>query len=252
MSRSSVPTESPSLPASVFSLPTPSEEIQRVQRSLDTLIHRASHDLKGPLASISGLAQIAVSSDQLQEVRGYLDMIHRLSNKLMIVLEELVEVNHMQAVPVAPRWVNLREMLEDCLAAFSEWPEARDISLLVDAPPCKAFVDAHRLRSMLHHLLTNSILYHDPNKSQRWIRLGLQRDDKGVSISVQDNGRGMSPRFLAQAFDMFSRADASSKGSGLGLYLAKEAAITMGAALWLESELGKGTSAFIRLEKHGD
>ncbi len=225
-----------------------------VQTAFETLIHRIHHDLNGPLASIAGLAQIARLEPELPAVLNHLDTIHRLSNKLTGILEELLEVNHIHSEPPRPHWVDVSQELDLAISGFSEWPEARGIDIQLEGAPVMLFVDPNRLRSALSHLLSNAIIHHDEHKSERWIRVRFEEEDQQLRIEVEDNGKGIEEEFLNRVFEMFSVGEQKSGGSGLGLYLAKEAINSMGGTLQLKSERGKGTKAtmYFPLEKHSE
>lgn len=211
------------------------------QKAFETLIHRIHHDLNGPLASIAGLAQIARLEPELPAVLNHLDTIHRLSNKLTGILEELLEVNHIHSEAPRPHWVDVSQELDLAISGFSEWPESRGIDIQLEGVPVMLFVDPNRLRSALSHLLSNAIIHHDEHKSERWIRVRFEEEGEQVRIEVEDNGKGIEKEFLNRVFEMFSVGEQKSGGSGLGLYLTKEAVGSMGGVLQVESERGVGT-----------
>lgn len=215
------------------------------QQAFETLIHRIHHDLNGPLASIAGLVQIARMEQDLPAVINHLDTIHKLSNKLTGILEELLEVNHIHSEPPRPHWVDIEQEVELVVSGFSEWPEAREVELQVEGAPCSLYTDPNRLRSVLGHLISNSIIHHDPKKTDQWVSVRTINEDGHFKIEVRDNGKGIDAEFLAKVFDMFSIGEQNGGGSGLGLYLAKEAVSSMGGTLIIESERGIGTKATI-------
>lgn len=222
------------------------------QKAFETLIHRIHHDLNGPLASISGLAQIARMEQELPAVLNHLDTIHRLSNKLTGILEELLEVNHIHSEAPRPHWIEVAQELDLAVSGFSEWPEARGINITLEGTSCALYVDPNRLRSALSHLLSNAIIHHDVNKSERWIQVRFTEEDDQMKIEVVDNGKGIEKEFLDRVFDMFAVGEQKSGGSGLGLYLTKEVVGSMGGQLQIESERGRGTIAtiYFPIEKH--
>lgn len=222
-----------------------------LQRSLEQLIHKTAHDLTAPLASISGLAQIARLSTSAEEVNHYLDLIQGQSNKLMGLLAELVEVGQLQSRPPVAVPLDVKACLEDALASVSEWPETRGLDLELQAEPIETFLDAPRLRSMVQHLLANAIHFQDPSKPRRWVKIMAAVADGVIRLEVKDNGKGMAESFLPTAFDLFSRGDLHTSGSGLGLYLVKEAARSMGATIQLESLPGKGTRVILSIPYPG-
>lgn len=224
------------------------------QKAFETLIHRIHHDLNGPLASISGLAQIARMEPELPAVLNHLDTIHKLSNKLTGILEELLEVNHIHSEAPRPHWIEVAQELDLAVSGFSEWPEARGINITLKGTSCSLFADPNRLRSALCHLLSNAIIHHDVTKPERWIQVRFGEEDGQMKVEVVDNGKGIEKEFLHRVFEMFSVGEQKSGGSGLGLYLTKEVIGSMGGMLEIESERGIGTKAtmYFPLGKHSE
>lgn len=225
--------------------PAQSHSSAASQDAFDTLIHRIHHDLNGPLASIAGLVQIARMEKDLPAVIDHLDTIHRLSNKLTGILEELLEVNQLHSERPRPHWIDIEQELELVVSGYSEWPEARDITLTVESDHCSFFTDPNRLRSALNHLVSNAIIHHDPEKSKKWISVHSASAAGQLRIEILDNGKGIEEQFLPKVFDMFSIGEHQGRGSGLGLYLAKEAINSMGGTLEIQSDRGRGTKATI-------
>lgn len=219
---------------------------QQADHAFETLIHRIHHDLNGPLASIAGLVQIARMETDLPSVFSHLDNIHRLSNKLTRILEELMQISHLHAGDPLLHEMVLAEEIQTVISGFSEWPEARAIRLNADLQKIYLSSDPIRLRNVLSHILSNSIHHHDPSKSEQWINISTGQNGDHVEIHVVDNGKGIDPEFLGKVFDMFS-VGGNHKGSGLGLYLAKTAVRSLGGEIQIESEAGTGTHVMIRI-----
>ena len=223
-----------------------------MQHALNTLIERIHHDLNGPLMSISGLTQVARLTDRPEEIHGYLDNIQNLAHKLSGILEQLVEVSYIHQEPPNLHELDLGDEIELVVSGFSEWPQSRTIDIDMLTMPRLVQLDPNRLRAVLSHVLSNAIIHHDPLKEQQWIRVIQETGPEADVIRVLDNGRGMPEVLTQKAFEMFVTGESAEKGSGLGLYLAREAARSMGGDIWLHSEPGKGTQVTIQfpLAKH--
>lgn len=230
--------------ASTHTEPSGPPSDHQPDRAFETLIHRIHHDLNGPLASIAGLVQIARMESELPEVFSHLDNIHKLSNKLTGILEELMQISHLHGEEPNFHEVSLEEEIQTVVSGFSEWPEARGITLTVDTEEIQMVTDPNRLRNVLSHLVANSIHHHDASKSDQWIRISTRVSEEQVIITVMDNGEGIDPAFLGKVFDMFS-VGGNHGGSGLGLYLAKVAIHSLGGEIRIESEKGLGTEVNI-------
>lgn len=89
--------------------------------------------------------------------------------------------------------------------------------------------------------------YHDPGKEEQYIRLHYQANGRVLSIKVEDNGQGIPKEYHTRVFEMFFRANETSKGSGLGLYIVKEVMIKLAGSIQLDSTPGIGTVITIKL-----
>lgn len=224
--------------------PSDTHRDSQPDRAFETLIHRIHHDLNGPLASIAGLVQIARMESELPAVFSHLDNIHKLSNKLTGILEELMQISHLHGDTPSFHEVSLEEEIQTVVSGFSEWPEARGIELTMDTEDVHFVSDPNRLRNVLAHLVANSIHHHDSSKTNQWISISTRKQDDTITICVKDNGQGIDPAFLGKVFDMFS-VGGNHGGSGLGLYLAKVAIQSLGGEIRILSEKGEGTEVNI-------
>jgi len=104
-----------------------------------------------------------------------------------------------------------------------------------------------RLDIILTNLLSNAIKYADLKKEQPYIEIDIQCSILETQIRVRDNGEGIPDNALTKIFDMFYRASEKGTGSGLGLYIVKEAIQKLGGTIQVSSEQGKGTVFDVRI-----
>jgi signal transduction histidine kinase len=95
--------------------------------------------------------------------------------------------------------------------------------------------------------MSNAIRYHDQSKERQFIRLSCETKDKVFYLRVEDNGQGIAREYHTRIFDMFFRANEQSKGSGLGLYIVKEALMKLSGTIQLESDPGIGSTFIVKL-----
>ena len=101
--------------------------------------------------------------------------------------------------------------------------------------------DKIRLKSVMSNLIGNAIKYHDFTKAEKFIKVSAEKANGHWIIAVEDNGLGIAQEHLTKVFDMFYRASADSKGSGLGLFIARETVDKLGGKIHVDSILGKGS-----------
>ena len=120
-----------------------------------------------------------------------------------------------------------------------------DLQVDIDEDVPALWVDRDRLRQVLLNLLTNA-LHHTPAGGR--VGLRAHRQDGGVRLVVSDTGPGIGPEEIPRVFDRYYRAPAQDPGGvGLGLAIAKAYVEAHGGTIWVESELGRGTSFYVEL-----
>ena len=108
-------------------------------------------------------------------------------------------------------------------------------------------IDKTRLQIVLFNLMSNAIQYRNPQIQNPYIRIDSKCFDDRLWLQIEDNGIGIDQLYQAKVFDMFYRASENSKGSGLGLYIVKEAVEKLSGTIVLHSVLGEGTQFTLEL-----
>jgi signal transduction histidine kinase len=142
------------------------------------------------------------------------------------------------------RRLPLRALVEETVAELRGFAEEKQVRIEVQDMIPDVQVDATRVELALVNLIGNAVKYSDPGEDDRWVRLGVQRDESGQwRISVSDNGLGIPQEHQDAVFDQFVRAHPEiADGTGLGLAIAREAVEQAGGRIWLESRHGIGTT----------
>jgi len=109
------------------------------------------------------------------------------------------------------------------------------------------FTAPSRVDIVLSNLISNAVKYADLRKDDPYLEVRITSDDKGAELRVTDNGEGIPTDAKPKIFDMFYRATANGSGSGLGLYIVKEAVQKLGGTISVHSEYGKGTEFVVSI-----
>ncbi|NOS79053.1 MAG: HAMP domain-containing histidine kinase [Nitrospira sp.] len=241
---------------------TRTEELQRANQELlkldrlkTILVSNASHELRTPLTSIKihvknlldGVTG-ALGTDQLQA----LGRAHENIERLRTLIDDLLDLSRLQAVGVELTWdeVQLDTLLRDIvegLRYFSEQKQlAVDIAFSGRLKPISG--DRDKLRRALTNVIHNAMKFTPRGKR---IRIDAhQLTDESVLVSVEDSGCGIAQEELDKVFLPFFRSPHTStttRGSGLGLSIAKELIALHHGTIWAESTAGQGSRFFIRL-----
>ncbi|HLI52630.1 MAG TPA: ATP-binding protein, partial [Thermomicrobiaceae bacterium] len=229
---------------------------EEAARSREEFLSIASHELRNPIATISGTVQLLRRARALgrltdQRLDTYLESLDRVSSHLVTLTNDLLDVSRFQrgALPLRPALVDVAELLHD-IVQRCEWPDHRVI-LRADDGPLMAVIDVDRVRQVISNLLSNAVKY-SPAADQ--VRVRLERDGDGILIEVADDGIGL-PRGAAESiFTPFQRAPNADRagipGLGLGLFIARRIAEQHGGRLWASSGgEGHGTTMSLWLPR---
>lgn len=225
------------------------EELMQKIREMDAFIYRASHDLRGPLASISGLAMIGKNELNNELADFYFNKIHDSINRLDSIIQELSDIARVTQAQLSPSEINLQKEVEDILESLNSLPNFSNINFIKQVTIPTFLCDKILLIIILQNLIINSINYSDASKEHQFIKISAKEYEKDIMIIVEDNGIGMAVDIQHRVFDMFYRGTTVSKGSGLGMYIVKNAVKKLKGVISLKSEEGVGTAVSIQLPK---
>jgi PAS domain S-box-containing protein len=224
-------------------------ERRAVERLQQEFIVMVTHDLKTPLTSIKGLAQLMRRRGAYSEPQ--VDAIVAQSNHLERLINDLLDVARLEAgrLELQRRPVDLVELAR--ASAVQAQATSRAHHIAVEAPQQTITIsgDIDRLRQVLQNLLANAIKY-SPDGGDVVLRVAAQ--DGEAVISVTDRGLGIPAESLPRLFSRFHRAEATlnaGEGLGLGLYIARSLVEAHGGRIWAESEPGAGSTFLIVLPR---
>jgi signal transduction histidine kinase len=172
------------------------------------------------------------------------DRIHSLDN----FIKDITDYSRNNRLAINNESVKLVDLAEEVWESLKFSPEAVRIVFKIDIPEeISIHSDKNRLKVIISNLIANAIRYHDDKKDQQYIRLHAEVREKVFHLTVEDNGQGIDREYHSRIFEMFYRANEQSKGSGLGLYIVKEALMKLSGTIHLESAPGIGSTFTIRL-----
>ncbi len=218
-------------------------QLELANRELDRFVYSVSHDLSAPLKSILGLVAINRLATSASEASEAVNKIETSVVRLESLIREILDFSYNKRQELRIEQIRLRNLCTEILEglAYMEGYENVRIDVETDGAD-EIYNDKARLRLILSNLLANAILFqkkapdHEP-----FVRITARRENEFVLISIEDNGEGIKPGLQQKIFNMFYRGTITSKGSGLGLYIAREAAERISSRIFVESEYGKGS-----------
>ncbi len=223
-------------------------ELRKLNEELDRFVYSASHDLRAPLSSVLGLVEIARLETTLEAKQQCLDMINTSVKKLDGFINDIIDYSRNQRIDIKPELLDLQTEVDDALSELKYLDKENKIEKTVEVDgEGKLISDGRRLNIILKNIISNAVRYHNLAQSNPYIKIKISSNSHSSLISIADNGIGIDNSHLENIFKMFYRADESSKGSGLGLYIVKETIDKMGGTVEVHSQLNSGTTFTIKL-----
>jgi signal transduction histidine kinase len=219
----------------------------------DTFISVASHELRTPLTSIIGYTDLLLHRDPPSATRKrWLKNVLDNSQRVNAMVDDLLNVSRIQSgkVSIKLERVRLSSVLEETLSLARESTNKHEFVVDIESNIPDVFVDRDKLSHVVGNILSNAVKY-SPNGGHITLSAQNDRERHRVVVSIADEGIGISPADKDLLFTTFHRIQRPEtqgiRGSGLGLYIAKEWMEAMGGEIWLESELNKGSTFFVAI-----
>jgi signal transduction histidine kinase len=210
---------------------------------LDRFVYSTSHDLRAPLASISGLIELTNKTNEPTEMRMYLGLMQNRIKSLESFIGDITDFSRNSRHRVIKEEVNLAAIAADVWESLRYAPETNGISFDIDIPEgLLVNTDKKRIQIILSNLVSNAVRYHDNRKEDKYIKVSYKATAQSFSITVEDNGQGIAPEYQMKIFEMFFRGNESSKGTGLGLYIVQETLQKLSGSVKLQSAPNAGSS----------
>lgn len=219
-------------------------ELEEKNSQLDSFVYKASHDIKGPLRSLMGLTKVGlVDFASMPEVAVYFQHIMKTSTKLDIILEDLLTVTKLKTSQLQKSKIDLHAMMKEILDNFNHLNGFSRLNISIDIQGNHVLIsDEKVLYSILQNLTENAIKYQDEHQSHPWLKVSIQITETESVFIFEDNGAGISEAHLSKIFDMFYKVNDKSIGSGLGLYILKQAVQKLKGTVKVKSIQGEGTT----------
>jgi len=210
-----------------------------------------SHEIRTPMNSMLGFTELLKEPDfSIEQKNNFIEIISKSGKRMLNTVTGIIEISKIEAgiATVNLLEIDINERLLDVVAELKPEADQKGIGLHVDTTlpgTCSTVVmDPEKLDSILSNLINNAIKYTDFGS----IHVGCKLKGRVLEFYVQDSGVGVPAERQKAIFNRFEQADISDvrarQGSGLGLSIAKSYVEMLGGTIWLESEIGKGSTFY--------
>ena len=223
-------------------------ELEKVNAELDQFVYSASHNLRAPLLSMKGLLSLISLEDTAFEDRNRFMMeVYKSIERLDATIHDIIEYSKNARLDVAPQEIDILQIIHSTIEDLKFIDQSKVAVTVKTDVTSTLFSDERRIRSIIHNIVSNSIKYADPTKSERYLHITANSSASHCMLTFTDNGIGIPQENQERVFDMFYRGTSMRTGSGLGLYIVKEMLNKLGGHLQLSSQKGIGTSITLEI-----
>lgn len=219
------------------------QELVFKSNELDTFIYRASHDLRGPVASLMGLYNVVQTEfKQDNHAMEYFEHYHKSVLRLNKILHNLIDLTKIKEKEIEPSEVDVKDIISECLSSVSNVINFEKVHFKIkNSVDFKILTDASTIKTIIFHLLENAVNFMQIDNEQSFVKLTVKYESNFLVIEVADNGQGIKKELQSEVFNMFYRANERSTGSGLGLYIVRYAVEKLNGSIQLKSKELSGT-----------
>ena len=224
-------------------------ELQKANNELNKFVYSLSHDLRSPLMSILGIVHLARTNKDEFEKLDSLSLIENSIIKLDGFIKNIINYHKNSQGEQVSQNINFKELAESVVESLNKQDYGINIHTEVNQQQ-DFFCDSLRLKIILSNLVSNAIKYQNSSAANRFVKITINVANDTALISVSDNGIGIQQKHLENIFKLFFRIEnlQEKEGTGIGLYIVKEALEKIGGKITVVSKPMQGTSFDITIQ----
>jgi PAS domain S-box-containing protein len=217
------------------------KELKIRNAELDNFVYKVSHDLRAPLSSILGLVNLANMPGNTDNPGTYMSLIGRKVEQLDHFISDVLSHSKNLKQDVTIEKVDLKQIIANTFTDLSYLRTTEVVTTEIEIHGSDFYSDRWRLAEIFRNLISNAIKYRRMDIEKSTVKVSVRINEQEADISFSDNGIGIEPDKLLNIFEMFYRASTQSDGSGLGLYIVKNAVEKLGGQIDVFSRPLQGT-----------
>ncbi len=223
-------------------------KLKKLHSEMNQFVYSLSHELRGPLMSISGVSKLAKMELNEPNVLEYFEMIDSATVKLDDFIYKMLDFYRSTKIDHKVSKIDFKDVVNQQMISYREKFDLSNFHLEVQINQTEDFYsDDAKIRVILNNLFGNAVQFQKDQGGEKRIALTIDVIGDNAIIVVEDNGIGIEERYREEVFNLFARATQRNVGTGLGLYMVKESVEQMGGKVTLDSELNVGTTMTVIL-----
>lgn len=217
------------------------EELKIRNAELDNFVYKVSHDLRAPLSSVLGLAHLAAMPGNRDDLSGYIRLMGEKAMQLDHFISDVLSHSKNLKMEVSVDRVEMKELIDKTFNDLNYLAGTDAVMKTISVTGADFYSDHWRIGEIVRNLISNAIKYRKIPADGAKISVEVRVDASRCEIVVEDNGIGVEESLVPRIFEMFFRASDRSEGSGLGLYIVKNAVDRLEGTVEVQSKAGIGT-----------
>jgi signal transduction histidine kinase/CheY-like chemotaxis protein len=227
---------------------------EEARQAKEEFVANVSHELRTPLNMIIGFSEMIIEVPQVYSdslppaLLSDIEAIHINSQHLSRLVDDVLDLSQVEAgrMALSKEWASMEDIIDAAVLAVRGLAESKGLYLEADVSPDlpPVFCDSTRVRQVVLNLLSNASRFTEQGE----VRIEARREGDRVVVSVADTGPGIASEDQQRLFEPFQQLDSSTRrrhgGSGLGLSISKRFVEMHGGEMWLDSEVGVGTTLY--------
>jgi PAS domain S-box-containing protein len=233
------------------------ERAEESDRLKSAFLANMSHEIRTPLNSIIGFSELLTDPDFEEEQKNeFIQLIITNGNNLLTIISDIMDISKLESgeLKIHKKQINAQKFVSKVKSQFAIQVESRklEFSVLDDVidSDFEFVADSDRLMQVFNNLISNALKFTAIGS----IEIGYQMNERMLEFYVRDTGIGIPAEYHDKIFDRFRQVEAADTrkygGNGLGLAITKNLVELMGGNIWLESEVGKGSTFYFSLPSY--
>lgn len=213
--------------------------LEQSKKDLETFVYKASHNLRGPVASIIGIASMFREEILDEKALQYCSFVQSCAQNLDEVLKSMLHLQLICKKENRNDKINFVNQIEKIKSSYSKYEGFNETDFVVSCDLKEKFISNEKMiDSLFQNILHNAVKFRKlDNDIRNKVTIDISNYRKGIKIEISDNGIGIKKQHISKVFDMYYKANNTHKGSGLGLYFARQIVSSLGGKISIKSKI---------------